>query len=143
MALAVGAVLVVGGLGACWYTGNTFDRILAEQIARAQQESGIEVTWSPETENLFTRDGVLKVVVPPQTLASLIPSWREANPSRCSSRSTAACPPLYIKSHLQLDTAQGTLAPILTSLGMQQWQLGAESASSLWTMSNSSRFWVR
>ena len=32
--------------------------------------------------------------------------------------------PLYIKSHLQLDTAQGTLAPILTSLGMQQWQLG-------------------
>ncbi|MBP6791857.1 MAG: DUF945 family protein, partial [Aeromonas sp.] len=40
VALAVGAVLVVGGLGACWYTGNTFDRILAEQIARAQQESG-------------------------------------------------------------------------------------------------------
>ena len=78
VALAVGAVLVVGGLGACWYTGNTFDRILAEQIARAQQESGIEVTWSPETENLFTRDGVLKVVVPPQTLASFDPSWREA-----------------------------------------------------------------
>ena len=31
--LAVCAALVVGGLGACWYTGNTFDRILAEQIA--------------------------------------------------------------------------------------------------------------
>lgn len=142
VALAVGAVLVVGGLGACWYTGNTFDRILAEQIARAQQESGIEVTWSPETENLFTRDGVLKVVVPPQTLASFDPQLAGSEPIEMQFAFNSRLLPLYIKSHLQLDTAQGTLAPILTSLGMQQWQLGAESASSLWTMSNSSRFWV-
>lgn len=131
VALAVGAVLVVGGLGACWYTGNTFDRILAEQIARAQQESGIEVTWSPETENLFTRDGVLKVVVPPQTLASFDPQLAGSEPIEMQFAFNSRLLPLYIKSYLQLDTAQGTLAPILTSLGMQQWQLGAESASSL------------
>ena len=121
VALAVGAVLVVGGLGACWYTGNTFDRILAEQIARAQQESGIEVTWSPETENLFTRDGVLKVVVPPQTLASFDPQLAGSEPIEMQFAFNSRLLPLYIKRHLQLDTAQGTLAPILTSLGMEQW----------------------
>ncbi|WP_241005995.1 DUF945 family protein, partial [Aeromonas media] len=50
--------------------------------------------------------------------------------------------PLYIKSKMLLDTSAGTLAPVFTALGMQQWQLGMESASSLWTMSNSSRFWA-
>ncbi|QXW28443.1 YdgA family protein [Aeromonas sanarellii] len=142
VALAVGAVLVVGGLGACWYTGNTFDRILAEQIARAQQESGIEITWHPTTEHLFARDGMLKVVVPPETLASLDPQLAGSEPIEMQFAFNSRMLPLYIKSHLLLDTAQGTLAPIFSSLGMQQWQLGAESASSLWTMSNSSRFWV-
>ena len=73
VAMAAGAALVVGGLGACWYTGNAFDRILGEQIARAKQESGVEITWLPTSENLFTRDGVLKIVVPPQTQDNSIP----------------------------------------------------------------------
>jgi len=142
VALAVGAVLVVGGLGACWYTGNTFDRILAEQIARAQQESGVEISWHPATENLFVRDGLLKVVVPPQTLESFDPQLAGSEAIEMQFAFNSRMLPLYIKSHLLLDTAEGSLAPVFTALGMEKWQLGAESASSLWTMSNSSRFWA-
>lgn len=142
VAMAAGAALVVGGLGACWYTGNAFDRILGEQIARAKQESGVEITWLPTSENLFTRDGVLKVVVPPQTLASFDPQMAGSDPIELQLLVNSRLLPLYIKSNMLLDTATGTLAPVFTALGMQQWQLGLESASSLWTMSNSSRFWA-
>ncbi|MCE9954687.1 DUF945 family protein [Aeromonas rivipollensis] len=142
VAMAAGAALVVGGLGACWYTGNAFDRILGEQIARAKQESGVEITWLPTSENLFTRDGVLKVVVTPQTLASFDPQMAGSEPIELQLRVNSRLLPLYIKSNMLLDTSAGTLAPVFTALGMQQWQLGLESASSLWTMSNSSRFWA-
>lgn len=142
VALAVGAALVVGGLGACWYTGNEFDRILAEQITRVKQESGVELSWVPSSENLFTRDGVLKVVVTPQTLASLDPQLAGSEPIEAQFIVNSRLLPLHIKSHMLLDTAQGSLAPVFTALGMQQWQFGLESASSLWTMNNSTRFWT-
>ena len=142
VALAVGAALVVGGLGACWYTGNTFDQTLAEQIIKVKQESGIELSWIPSSQNLFSRDGVLKVVVTPQTLASFDPQLAGSEPIEVQLSFNNRILPLYIKSHLLLDTAQGTLAPVFTALGMQQWQVGMESASSLWTMGNSARFWA-
>ena len=142
VALAVGAALVVGGLGACWYTGNSFDQTLAEQIIKVKQESGIELSWIPSSQNLFSRDGVLKVVVTPQTLASLDPQLAGSEPIEVQLNFNNRILPLYIKSHLLLDTAQGTLAPVFTALGMQQWQVGMESASSLWTMGNSARFWA-
>ena len=142
VALAVGAALVVGGLGACWYTGNSFDQTLAEQITKVKQESGIELSWIPSSQNLFSRDGVLKVVVTPQTLASFDPQLAGSEPIEVQLSFNNRILPLYIKSHLLLDTAQGTLAPVFTALGMQQWQVGMESASSLWTMGNSARFWA-
>ena len=142
VALAVGAALVVGGLGACWYTGNSFDQTLAEQIIKVKQESGIELSWIPSSQNLFSRDGVLKVVVTPQTLASFDPQLAGSEPIEVQLSFNNRILPLYIKSHLLLDTAQGTLAPVFTALGMQQWQVGMESASSLWTMGNSARFWA-
>ena len=142
VALAVGAALVVGGLGACWYTGNSFDQTLAEQIIKVKQESGIELSWIPSSQNLFSRDGVLKVVVTPQTLASFDPQLAGSEPIEVQLSFNNRILPLYIKSHLLLDTAQGTLAPVFTALGMQQWQVGVESASSLWTMGNSARFWA-
>ncbi|MGL5813808.1 MAG: DUF945 family protein [Aeromonas sp.] len=142
VALAVGAAVVAGGLGACWYTGQTFDRMLAEEIAKVTQETGIELSWMPTSENLFTRDGVLKVVVTPEALATLDPQLAGSEPIEMQLNFDNRILPLYIKSNLLFDTAKGTLAPVFTALGMQQWQLGAESASSLWTMSNSSRFWI-
>lgn len=142
VALAVVAVLVAGGLAACWYTGQTFDRILAEEIAKVKQGSGVELTWTPSSENLFTRDGVLKVVVTPQALASLDPQLAGSEPIEMDLNSSNRILPFYIKSQLLLDTAKGTLAPVFTALGMQQWQLGLESASSLLTQSQSARFWL-
>ncbi|MDF2415059.1 DUF945 family protein [Aeromonas sp. 1HA1] len=142
VALAVGAALVVGGLGACWYTGNTFDRIMAEQIAKVKQESGIELTWLPGASNLFTRDGVLKVVVTPQTLAHLDGQLEGSEPVGAQFIVNSRILPLYIKSHMLLDTTQGSLAPVFSSLKLEQWQFGIESVSSLWTASNSSRFWA-
>ena len=142
VAMAAGAALVVGGLGACWYTGNAFDRILGEQIVRAKQESGVEITWLPTSENLFTRDGVLKVVVTPQTLASFDPQMAGSEPIELQLRVNSRLLPLYIKSHMLLDTTQGSLAPVFSSLKLEQWQFGIESVSSLWTASNSSRFWA-
>ncbi|MGY3958515.1 DUF945 family protein [Aeromonas popoffii] len=142
VALAVGAALVVGGLGACWYTGNTFDRIMAEQIAKVKQESGIELTWLPGASNLFTRDGVLKVVVTPETLAHLDGQLEGSEPVGAQFIVNSRILPLYIKSHMLLDTTQGSLAPVFSSLKLEQWQFGIESVSSLWTASNSSRFWA-
>lgn len=142
VALAVGAVLVVGGLGACWYTGNTFDRMLADEIAKVQQETGVELAWEPTGENLFSRDGALKVVVTPQALASLDPQLEGSEHIEMRITFNNRILPLYIKSHLLFDTGAGTLAPVFTALGMQQWQLGMESASSLWTMGSSARFWM-
>ncbi len=142
VALAVGAALVVGGLGACWYTGQTFDRILAEEIAKVKQGSGVELSWIPSSENLFTRDGVLKVVVTPQALASFDPQLAGSEPIEMELNSSNRILPLYIKSQLLLETGKGTLAPVFAALGMQQWQLGLESASSLLTQSQSARFWL-
>ncbi|MGY3894787.1 DUF945 family protein [Aeromonas enterica] len=142
VALAVGAALMVGGLGACWYTGNTFDRIMAEQIAKVKQESGVEMTWLPGSRNLFTRDGVLKVVVTPQTLASLDGQLEGSEPVEAQFIVNSRILPLYIKSNMLLDTKQGSLAPVFSTFKMEQWQFGIESISSLWTASNSSRFWA-
>lgn len=140
--LAVCAALVVGGLGACWYTGNTFDRIMDEQIAKVKQESGVELSWVPGASNLFTRDGILKVVVTPQTLANLDGQLEGSEPVEAQFIVNSRILPLYIKSNMLLDTKQGTLATVFSALKLEQWQFGIESVSSLWTMSNSSRFWA-
>ncbi|WP_219598620.1 DUF945 family protein [Aeromonas salmonicida] len=140
--LAVCAALVVGGLGACWYTGNTFDRIMDEQIAKVKQESGVELSWVPGASNQFTRDGILKVVVTPQTLASLDGQLEGSEPVEAQFIVNSRILPLYIKSNMLLDTKQGTLATVFSALKLEQWQFGIESVSSLWTMSNSSRFWA-
>ncbi|EKP0306308.1 DUF945 family protein [Aeromonas veronii] len=142
VALAVSAALVGGGLAACWYTGNSFDNILAEQIARVEKESGLDMQWQPGSSNLFTRDGILKVVITPDELAAIDSELEESQPIELQLVVNNRILPLYIKSHLQLDTHNGTLAPVFTALGMEQWQLGLESATSLWTQANSSRFWV-
>ena len=47
VAMAAGAALVVGGLGACWDTGSAFDCNLGEQIEKAKEERGVGVTWLP------------------------------------------------------------------------------------------------
>ncbi|BBQ53884.1 DUF945 family protein [Aeromonas jandaei] len=140
--LAVGAALVGGGLAACWYTGNSFDRIMAEQIAKVENESGLELQWQPGSSNLFTRDGVLKLVVTPQELAALDSELEGGQPLELEFAVKSRIMPLYIKSHFLLDTKQGSLAPVFTALGMEQWQFGLESVSSLWTRGNSSRFWA-
>ena len=80
--------------------------------------------------------------MPPQTLASFDPQLAGSEAIELQFAFNSRMLPLYIKSHLLLDTAEGSLAPVFTALGMEKWQLGAESASSLWTMSNSSRFWA-
>ena len=142
VALAVGAALVGGGLAACWYTGNSFDRIMAEQIAKVENESGLDLQWQPGSSNLFTRDGVLKLVVTPQELAALDSELEGGQPLELEFAVKSRIMPLYIKSHFLLDTKQGSLAPVFTALGMEQWQFGLESVSSLWTRGNSSRFWA-
>ncbi|MFM5656398.1 DUF945 family protein [Aeromonas veronii] len=142
VALAVGAALVGGGLAACWYTGNSFDNIMAEQIAKVEQETGIDMQWQPGSSNLFTRDGVLKVVVTPEELAAIDSELEGSQPIELQLVVKSQILPLYIKSHLLLDTHNGTLAPVFTALDMEQWELGLESVTSLWTQGNSSRFWA-
>ncbi|EKB20148.1 DUF945 family protein [Aeromonas veronii] len=142
VALAVGAALVGGGLAACWYTGSSFDNIMAEQIAKVEDETGIDMQWLPGSSNLFTRDGILKVVITPEELASIDSELEGSQPIELQLLVKSRILPLYIKSHFQLDTHNGTLAPVFTALGMEQWQLGLESATSLWTQANSSRFWA-
>lgn len=142
VALAVGAALVGGGLAACWYTGNSFDNIMAEQIAKVEQETGIDMQWQPGSSNLFTRDGVLKVVVTPEELAAIDSELEGSQPIELQLVVKSQILPLYIKSHFLLDTHNGTLAPVFTALGMEQWELGLESVTSLWTQGNSSRFWA-
>jgi len=142
VALAVGAALFGGGLVACWYTGSSFDAIMAEQIAKVESESGIDLTWQPGSRNLFTRDGILKVVVTPEKLASIDSELEGNQPIELQLLVKSRILPLYIKSHFLLDTHNGTLAPVFTALGMAQWQLGLESVSSLWDQGNSSRFWA-
>ncbi|MBL0444404.1 DUF945 family protein [Aeromonas veronii] len=142
VALAVGAALVGGGLAACWYTGNSFDNIMAEQIAKVEQETGIDMQWQPGSSNLFTRDGILKVVVTPEELAAIDSELEGSQPIELQLVVKSQILPLYIKSHFLLDTYNGTLAPVFTALGMEQWELGLESVTSLWTQGNSSRFWA-
>ncbi|WP_421222140.1 DUF945 family protein [Aeromonas sp. 602293] len=142
VALAVGAALVGGGLAACWYTGNSFDNIMAEQIAKVEQETGIDMQWQPSSSSLFTRGGVLKVVVTPEELAAIDSELEGSQSIELQLVVKSQILPLYIKSHLLLDTHNGTLAPVFTALGMEQWELGLESVTSLWTQGNSSRFWA-
>ncbi|MFM5500571.1 DUF945 family protein [Aeromonas veronii] len=142
VALAVGAALVGGGLAACWYTGNSFDNIMAEQIAKVEQETGIDMQWQPGSSNLFTRDGILKIVVTPEELATIDSELEGSQPIELQLAVKSRILPLYIKSHLLLDTHNGTMAPVFTALGMEQWELGLESVTSLWTQGNSSRFWA-
>lgn len=142
VALAVGAALVGGGLAACWYTGNSFDNIMAEQIAKVEKESGLDMQWQPGSSNLFTRDGILKVVVTPEELAAIDSELEGSQPIELQLVVKSQILPLYIKSYFLLDTHNGTLAPVFTALGMEQWELGLESVTSLWTQGNSSRFWA-
>lgn len=142
VALAVGAALVGGGLAACWYTGNSFDNIMVEQIAKVEQETGIDMQWQPGSSNLFTRDGILKIVVTPEELATIDSELEGSQPIELQLVVKSRILPLYIKSHLLLDTHNGTMAPVFTALGMEQWELGLESVTSLWTQGNSSRFWA-
>ncbi|MBS4694295.1 DUF945 family protein [Aeromonas allosaccharophila] len=142
VALAVGAALVGGGLAACWYTGNSFDNIMAEQIAKVEQETGIDMQWQPGSSNLFTRDGILKIVVTPEELATIDSELEGSQPIELQLVVKSRILPLYIKSHLLLDTHNGTMAPVFTALGMEQWEIGLESVTSLWTQGNSSRFWA-
>ncbi|WP_139708881.1 DUF945 family protein [Aeromonas allosaccharophila] len=142
VALAVGAALVGGGLAACWYTGSSFDNIMAEQIAKVEQETGIDMQWQPGSSNLFTRDGILKIVVTPEELATIDSELEGSQPIELQLVVKSRILPLYIKSHLLLDTHNGTMAPVFTALGMEQWELGLESVTSLWTQGNSSRFWA-
>ncbi|WP_421255003.1 DUF945 family protein [Aeromonas sp. 600282] len=142
VALAVGAALVGGGLAACWYTGNSFDNIMAEQIAKVEQETGIDMQWQPSSSSLFTRDGVLKVVVTPEELVAIDSELEGSQSIELQLVVKSQILPLYIKSYLLLDTHNGTLAPVFTALGMEQWELGLESVTSLWTQGNSSRFWA-
>lgn len=142
VALAVGAALVGGGLAACWYTGNSFDNIMAEQIAKVEQETGIDMQWQPGSSNLFTRDGILKIVVTPEELATIDSELEGSQPIELQLVVKSRILPLYIKSHLLFDTHNGTMAPVFTALGMEQWELGLESVTSLWTQGNSSRFWA-
>ncbi|WP_139477644.1 DUF945 family protein [Aeromonas veronii] len=142
VALAVGAALVGGGLAACWYTGNSFDNIMAEQIAKVEKESGLDMQWQPGSSNLLTRDGILKVVVTPEELAAIDSELEGSQPIELQLVVKSQILPLYIKSHFLLDTHSGTLAPVFTALGMEQWELGLESVTSLWTQGNSSRFWA-
>ncbi|MEZ6964454.1 DUF945 family protein [Aeromonas sp. S9(2024)] len=142
VALAVGAALVGGGLAACWYTGNSFDRLMTEQIAKVKHDSGLDLAWVPGSSNLFTRDGVLKLVISPQEMAAFDGGMGGDQPLELQFTVNSRILPLYIKSHALLDTRQGSLAPVFSALKMEQWQFGMESLSSLWTMSNSSRFWA-
>ena len=142
VALAVGAALVGGGLAACWYTGNSFDNIMAEQIAKVEQETGIDMQWQPSSSNLFTRDGILKIVVTPEELATIDSELEGSQPIELQLVVKSRILPLYIKSHLLFDTHNGTMAPVFTALGMEQWEIGLESVTSLWTQGNSSRFWA-
>ena len=142
VALAVGAALVGGGLAACWYTGNSFDNIMAEQIAKVEQETGIDMQWQPGSSNLFTRDGILKIVVTPEELATIDSELEGSQPIELQLVVKSRILPLYIKSHLLFDTHNGTMAPVFTALGMEQWEIGLESVTSLWTQGNSSRFWA-
>ncbi|MGY3914918.1 DUF945 family protein [Aeromonas australiensis] len=142
VALAVGTALVGGGLAACWYTGSSFDNIMAEQMARVEHETGIDMQWLPGSSNLFTRDGILKVVITPEGLASIDSGLAGSQPIELQLVVKSQILPLYIKSQVLLDTHSGTLAPVFLALGMEQWQLGLESATSLWTQANSSRFWA-
>lgn len=142
VALAVGAALVGGGLAACWYTGNSFDRLMTEQIAKVKHDSGLDLAWVPGSSNLFTRDGVLKLVISPQEMAAFDGGMGGDQPLELQFTVNSRILPLYIKSHALLDTRQGSLATVFSALKMEQWQFGIESLSSLWTMSNSSRFWA-
>ncbi|MGL4251159.1 MAG: DUF945 family protein [Aeromonas sp.] len=142
VALAVGAALVSGGLAACWYTGNSFDRIRLEQFAKVKQETGLVLQWVAGSSTLFGREGVVKLVVAPNELAMLDSELGSGEPLELQFVVKSQILPLYIKSNVLLDTRQGSLAPLFSELGMEQWQLGLESVSSLWTQSNSSRFWA-
>ena len=90
---------------------------LAEQIARAQEEAGSRSPGTLPRSTCFARDGILQVVVPPETLASLGPPAGGSEPIEMQFAFNSRMLPLYIKSHLLLDTAQGTLAPIFSSFG--------------------------
>ncbi|QTL94356.1 DUF945 family protein [Aeromonas jandaei] len=138
--LAVSTALVGGCLAACWYTGYSFDRFMAKQIAKVENESGLVLQWQSGSSNMFTRNGVLKLVVTSRVLAAL--SSELEGPLELEFAVKSRIMPLYIKSNFLLDTKQGSLAPVFTALGMEQWQFGLESVSSLWTRGNSSHFWA-
>ncbi|MGL4933038.1 MAG: DUF945 family protein [Aeromonas sp.] len=143
VALAVGTALVGGGLAGCWYTGNRFDTLMAQQIAKVQRETGLGLQWLPTNSNLFTRDGVLQLSIAPQDIAAVDSSLQRDQPLDVQLKVTGRILPLHIKNKVLLDTQQGSLAPVFTALGMTQWQLGVESVTSFWTQGNSSRFWAQ
>ncbi|PJG58275.1 DUF945 family protein [Aeromonas cavernicola] len=141
-ALTIGVALVGSSLAACWYTGSHVDQTMEEQIAKVNQNDGIELNWLPNKHNLFARDGVLQLTVSPEKMAVLSSELDTRQPLTLRFVVTHQIFPLYVKSHLRLDTQQGSLADMFSTLGMTQWQLGLESVSSLWSQSSSGRFWA-
>ncbi len=120
-----------------------FDRILGGAVSsRAKQESGVEITWLPTSENLFTRDGVLKGSgAAPDAGEFRSPDGGKRPHRAATARQQPPAAALYQEQHAA-DTATGTLAPSSPPSACSSGSLAWSSASSLWTMSNSSRFWA-
>lgn len=134
------SLLIGGGLLGCWYTGQQFDRFVLQQVDILKQENNIELQWQVNKSHLFTRDGVLTLVVKPDALAALDPALESPQPLRLVFDVSGQIWPLYIKNHVQLNTQSGSLADSFAHLGMAKWRLAIESVSSLWSKSHRSQF---
>lgn len=134
-----GAALIGAGLGACWYTGSEFDRQLAQQSIKLREQSGIELQWQPSRSNLLHRDGEMRLVIGPDALAQLDSELSHGEPIVVAFKVEGVILPLYVKSHLLLDTEQGSLAPLLASQGLKEWRLELSSLTNLLTQGSQSR----
>jgi hypothetical protein len=134
-----GAALIGAGLGACWYTGNEFDRQLAEQIVKLREQSGIELQWQQGRSDLWHRDGEARLIIGPDALAQLDGELSHGEPIVLAFKVEGVILPLYVKSQLLLDTEQGSLAPLLASQGLKEWRLELTSLTNLLTQGNQSK----
>jgi hypothetical protein len=134
-----GAALIGAGLGACWYTGSEFDRQLAQQIIKLREQSGIELQWQPSRSNLLHRDGEMRLIIGPEALAQLDDELSHGEPIMLAFKVEGLILPLYVKSHLLLDTEQGSLAPLLASQGLKEWRLELSSLTNLLTQGSQSK----
>jgi hypothetical protein len=134
-----GSALIGAGLGACWYTGSEFDRQLAQQIIKLREQSGIELQWQPSRSNLLHRDGEMRLIIGPEALAQLDDELSHGEPIMLAFKVEGLILPLYVKSHLLLDTEQGSLAPLLASQGLKEWRLELSSLTNLLTQGSQSK----